>query len=223
MALKFEINGKTYSQKEARALCKLLLNKYKMSGAVDDLNDFLFLKEAFERHHYNPLQKLPSPIKSIFVKPSSSGSNYQFWVVLEDGTETHIGFSKKCFVTERIKNKLIHEDNVIDAARHHIRYQQDEARNNFKNTNNLICAICRKAINKADLHADHTPPDSFKSIFKAWLDYKGINIIDITYMDLHNTEQRGFQDKELINDWRIYHKLKFNPQPTHSRCNIAQG
>ncbi|ASM54523.1 hypothetical protein PNIG_a2514 [Pseudoalteromonas nigrifaciens] len=104
MVLKFEINDEIYSQKEARALCTLLLNKYKISRIVNDLNDFLFLKEAFERHHYNPLKKLPSPIKNIFVKPSSSGSNYQFWVVLADGTKTHIGYSKKCFVTEKANN-----------------------------------------------------------------------------------------------------------------------
>ncbi|WP_350586656.1 hypothetical protein [Pseudoalteromonas sp. RB2-MNA-CIBAN-0110] len=223
MVLKFKINDEIYSQKEARALCTSLLNKYKESGTVNDLNDFLFLKEAFERHHYNPIKKLPSPIKNILVKPSSSGSNYQFWVILGDGTETHIGYSKKCFVTEKAKYKLIHEDNVIDAARHHIRYQQDEARNHFKNTNNLVCAICTIAINKTDLHADHTPPNSFKNIFEVWLTNKGIKITDIAYMDLNNTEQRGFIDEKLIIDWCELHKIKFNPQPTHSWCNIAQG
>jgi hypothetical protein len=56
MVLKFKINDEIYSQKEARALCTSLLNKYKESGTVNDLNDFLFLKEAFERHHYNPIK-----------------------------------------------------------------------------------------------------------------------------------------------------------------------
>ncbi|GEN44058.1 hypothetical protein PNI02_35240 [Pseudoalteromonas nigrifaciens] len=74
-----------------------------------------------------------------------------------------------------------------------------------------------------DVHADLTPPYTFKYIFESWLAHKGIKITGITYKDLNNSEKRVFVDEKLTNDWCEFHKLKFKPQPAHSRCNMDQG
>lgn len=221
MPLKFLIDGIEYNQKTARKQCSNILDKYKPNLEVLG-KDFDFLKESFEKYHYNPKSKIQTPISKIEIRPSTSGSNYQFWITLESGKETHIGFSTKCFVTEDARIQLITKDNVIDAARCHIRAQQDKARHNFQENNNLTCAICHKHIDISDLHADHAPPNTFKSIFDQWLKLKGLKHSDITYQDLPNSQIREFKDSHLSENWKEFHAKKFNAQPAHSWCNIAQ-
>ncbi|WMS86714.1 DUF3223 domain-containing protein [Pleionea litopenaei] len=221
MPLEFIIQGESFNQSGARNKCSVILNRYAPKGRVIG-SDFYFLKEAFEKHHYNPLVKIPTEIKKIEVKPSSSGSNHQFWITLESGEVTHIGYSAKCFVSPGMREKLLNRDNVVDAARCHIREQQDKARNDFISSNNLTCSICNKLIVKMDLHADHTPPNTFKAIFEDWIESKSLTVDSIAYQDIGDSQIRKFCDAKLAEDWVDYHRVRFNPQPTHSRCNIAQ-
>ena len=222
MPLSFIIQGESFNQKSARNKCSEILNRYAPRGIVAGV-DFDFLKEAFEKHHYNPQVKIPAPITSIEVKPSSSGSNYQFWITLESGVVTHIGYSSKCFVTEKGRRKLLEEDNIVDAARCHIREQQNDARKDFIKNKRLTCSICNQTIVPNDLHADHTPPNTFKTIFVDWLNHNSIKTSDIGYQDIFGSQIREFKDAELAESWIDYHTIRFNPQPTHSKCNIAQG
>ena len=222
MALKFDIQGQAYTQKSARARCSEVLNKLSTGSSVHG-EDFYFLKESFEKYHYDTERKIPSPIKSINVRKSASGSNNEFWIAMLSGQECSIGFSSKCFVTVTGAQKLKYKDNVTDAARCHIRSQQDAARTGFINSGNLTCGICNKEVGAHDLHADHSHPNTFKHIFDQWLEKMDLRFEDIEYCDVGASSVRRFKDDELAVKWVDYHKGLFQPQPTHARCNLQQG
>ena len=222
MALKFDIQGQAYTQKSARARCSEVLNKHSTGSSVHG-EDFYFLKESFEKYHYDTERKIPSPIKSINVRKSASGSNNEFWIAMLSGQECSIGFSIKCFVTAKGADKIKYEDNVKDAARCHIRKQQDDARNHFIASGNLTCSLCQKTVPHEELHADHSHPNTFKHIFEQWLKKMDLRFEDIEYCDVVASSVRRFKDDELAVKWVDYHKGLFQPQPTHARCNLQQG
>lgn len=219
----FEILGTKFSQSLARAACSDILNKYKRNQIVEG-GDFLFLKDAFEKHHYNPSSKLPTPIKAIKVNKSDNGKNNEFSITLEDGTETHIGYSSKCFVSPTIARKIIYKDNAVDAARNEIRPQQDSARIAYREYPSIYCGICHQEIkDTSDIDVDHTPPNEFKEILKKWLRSRGQKLEEIGYIDELNSSVRKFKDKAEAEDWISYHHSLFNPRPTHASCNRGQG
>ena len=219
---KHTIQGVEYSAAAARKECSNILNHFKYEPNGDVIGEkFDWLKNAFEEHHYNPTEKIPHPITRIWVKPSSSGSNYQFHIEMENGQTDHIGYTLKCFVTSAKRVKLIEEDNVIDAARQMIRPQQDEARQQFINSNNLLCNECGKEIAPSELHADHDNP-SFKTLFNDWLEKESIKKSEIQYRDVDDAV-RAFKDEALGENWCKYHKSRFRPQPTHAECNLRKG
>lgn len=222
MANKYKVQGIEYSATSAREECNKILNdfKYKPNGEVKG-EKFDWLKTAFEEHHYNPSEKIPCPITRIWVRPSSSGFNYQFHIEMEYGQTDHIGYTSKCFVTPAKRIKLIEEDNVIDAARQMIRQQQDEARQQFINSNNLLCNECGKEIDPSELHADHDNP-SFKTLFNDWLEKESIKRSEIRYRDVDD-EVRAFKDEALGKKWFEYHRSRFRPKPTHAKCNLRKG
>jgi hypothetical protein len=224
MAKKFEIQGIFHSAASARRECSRLLNLYKdeLENFVSG-NDFQWLKEAFEKHHYSPDKKIPYQITKIWVEDSSSGNNNQFSFEMENGKKDHIGFTSKCFVTDNKREQIAYEDNVVDAARQMIRTQQDEARDQFKKSNKMICVLCKLVISNNELHADHTPPDTFKEIFKTWLKRQTLEKKDIAYNDKGNSQVREFSDLTLGENWVTYHASRFKPQPTHAVCNLKQG
>lgn len=140
-------------------------------------------------------------------------NNYNLVVVNNNDNKTVYLTLYSC-ITGKYKSNKHH---LNDCLRRAIIEQINE----FKETNSMPdkCAICHVELTPDNVEIDHVIP--FSVLVDEWIKQNKVDIDTIEYEQVKGV--RMIKDKELINDWVVYHKTHAKLEFICNECNVKKS
>ena len=174
---------------------------------------------ALLQSHPDRDAKIGIGVASIHVQPDSEwGTTRHFVIVRTDGTHTDFSF-KKC-LTPASPLKLFKQ-----ACRHTVADQVTRFRASRLSATPeavFLCPVLGVAIDRDEMHVDHTPPWTFDSLV--------LKFIEQEQIDVHATGVTGFGDNEIRKDfqdsamrerWQEFHRLNARLRLVSKKANLS--
>jgi len=209
-------------KKDIIAKTKNILHKYKLYETLNNL-DFKYILTLINNHP-RAKEKIGIGISAIKIIPSRF-KKPQFQIIRKDNSTTDFSYLK-CLNSNIYKTS--HLLNVKKACREAISkdmllFKQEQ----FKDYQQIICPITNKSISFYDSHVDHTPPNTFESIFNNWLSLtlksNNNNIEDLKLIGYNDNEDfKNFKDKSISNSFREYHNKVAKLRILSIEANLKQ-
>jgi hypothetical protein len=207
------------SKKEAQELYRNILNSSELDTPLMG-EDFTHAMSLF-LNHPKADEKIGGGIQSIVVSQAKFSTNRCFHIIREDNTKEDFSIGK-CINGEHssFHKFCIAARNAIDEDM--LNYKIDYFNKNQDEDKKVKCQITNKKVSKDEIHLDHREPFTFSSIAHFFIKAKGINLDEIQYI---TKEKYGneFQDLELINSFKEWHKDNAKLRIVSKYNNLAKG
>lgn len=206
------------SKKDALLYYKMILNSYEIGEELKK-KDFKDIYSLFETHP-RFTEKLGVGLKTIKIGIIKKYNVKSFELIRKDNSSDFFSYTK------RIKSPKKDFTKFSEACRQAV---QEDLRNTklayFKKHSKkgqVKCQETGELLKWEELNIDHRQPNTFSVIVDRFIELKKIDITKIEYLIIDNVI-REFADKQLINDFKQYHKEKANLRIVNKKLNLGRS
>ena len=206
------------SKKDALLHYKTILNSYEIGEELNenDFNDLFALLET----HPKVTEKIGVGIKTIKIGQIKKYNVKSFELVRNDNSTDFFSYTK------RIKSPKKDFTKFSEACRQAV---QEDLRNtklayfkNYSKKGQVKCQETGELLKWTELNIDHRQPNTFSVIVDRFIELNNLNISKIEYLIIDNIS-REFANKQLIKDFKQYHKEKANLRIVKSELNLGRS
>lgn len=183
------------NKQETTKRVKELRRRYRAEQPIGG-NDWWFLCELFQRHHYYDRLIGDSPIAMIFLFGGVSGRAFE--VVTKDG-ERHVIDYTKCI------SPTIAINDFRRAARRAVEPQLREfIEMIFRSPGEKLCPVSGKPLEVWNATADYVPPLTFNRLIDAFIEQHSLDV-DGLLLETQQSLQTGNQLGNIDKAWQLWH------------------
>ncbi len=197
----YQLGGSFFSSKEAVAGHAKAIKDKATPGTILEGQDMAFMTDLL-RWHPNAADKIGAGIKHIIVRTNPKMGHNEFYLRRVDGSGTDFSY-KQCTQPAtpeadfRTALRVAVEPDIIVARKY--LFDLEPVR---------YCPFTGERLTRHDGHIDHTPPNTFSQLVRAFTQTRRLNPakVAVTGRNQDNSFRLQLADAALEQDWFEYHR-----------------